>query len=57
VLEAKLDDIDKNEERPLFLGSSRSDKNGERLAVLSELEEKLLDYGKMNAIQKRSSGV
>ncbi|KAH6641970.1 hypothetical protein C7974DRAFT_384599 [Boeremia exigua] len=44
VLEAKLDNIDKHEQCPLFLGSSRSDKNDERLAVLLELEEKLLDY-------------
>jgi uncharacterized protein DUF6594 len=37
-LEKKLDKIDRDESSPLFLGSSRRDKNEERQCVLSGLE-------------------
>lgn len=45
VLEQKLDQIDQSETSPLFLGKSRVDGNGDRLAVLAEMESCLTDYG------------
>lgn len=46
-LERKLDQIDCSEKSPLFLGSSRLDKNGERQAVLLQVREDLGAYGKV----------
>lgn len=45
LLESQLDAIDKNETAALRLGSCRSDDNAERLAVLSEIDIALSDYG------------
>ncbi|EFQ34255.1 uncharacterized protein GLRG_09399, partial [Colletotrichum graminicola M1.001] len=44
VLEAKLDQLDEDEESPLFLGKSRCDKNEARRALLHEIESGLVDY-------------
>lgn len=44
-LEQRLDRIDLSETAPLFLGSSRDDRNAERAATLSELDKALEDYG------------
>ncbi|KAI9767485.1 MAG: hypothetical protein M1839_004496 [Geoglossum umbratile] len=44
-LEKKLDKIDREESSPLFLASSRRDKNEERQAVLSDLRDALKTYG------------
>ena len=44
-LETTLDQIDRDEPSPLYLGSSRRDKNQERQAVLSELRDALSVYG------------
>ena len=46
ALEGELDRIDQEEQHLLFLGRSRSDRNAERAAVLSEIETRLKDYGK-----------
>lgn len=45
LLEQRLEAIDTNERRRLFLGSSREDKNEERVAVLAEIDKALADYG------------
>jgi hypothetical protein len=45
MLEQKLDEIDDLEKCPLFLGKSRIDRNPDRIAVLSEIETSLEDYG------------
>jgi hypothetical protein len=45
LLEQQLDQIDKNEDRPLFLGSQRRDTNTERASVLSEIDAQLAAYG------------
>ncbi|KAK0725192.1 hypothetical protein B0H67DRAFT_569862 [Lasiosphaeris hirsuta] len=44
MLEKQLEDIDKSEGAPLFLGSCRADANPERIRVLSEIDAALLDY-------------
>jgi hypothetical protein len=46
VLEEKLEEIDRQERCPLFLGKSRCDGNAERLSLLSEIESQLAGYGK-----------
>ena len=46
VLEQRLNQLDEEEECPLFLGKSRSDGNDERKAVLIAIESCLADYGK-----------
>ncbi|KAG2004104.1 hypothetical protein GB937_009121, partial [Aspergillus fischeri] len=43
-LEDKLRDIDQNEQHPLFLSSSRLDRNEARKAVLAEIDAALADY-------------
>ncbi|KAE8142049.1 hypothetical protein BDV38DRAFT_295814 [Aspergillus pseudotamarii] len=43
-LEDKLRDIDQNEQHPLFLSSSRLDRNEARKAVLAEIDVALSDY-------------
>lgn len=45
-LEEDLDRIDDEEEKPLFLGNCRRDRNGNRKKALAELDEALRDYGK-----------
>jgi len=54
MLEQRLEAIDANERRRLFLGSSREDKNEERLAVLADIDKALADYG-MQAGPRRSN--
>lgn len=44
-LEARLERIDLEEPKALFLGSCRRDTNEERRAVLAELDEAMADYG------------
>lgn len=45
VLEERLEEVDRKETRPMFLGVSRCDANAERASVLSEVESQLADYG------------
>lgn len=45
ALEKRLDEIDKAEENPLFLGVSRVDGNKERQDTLFKIEEGLADFG------------
>lgn len=49
VLEHRLQQIDKDELRPLFLGSLRRDKSVDRETVLADIEIALRDYGKVVA--------
>ncbi|KAL2011080.1 hypothetical protein VTN00DRAFT_3798 [Thermoascus crustaceus] len=49
ILEKRLDAIDREENAPLFLGSSRRDRNAERQAVLSEIDPALADYDNLLA--------
>ncbi|KAI1303464.1 hypothetical protein F5Y03DRAFT_186238 [Xylaria venustula] len=44
ILEHELDEIDRKETRPLFLGESRSDTNKDRSSVLSELYPIMASY-------------
>ncbi|CZR64741.1 uncharacterized protein PAC_14640 [Phialocephala subalpina] len=44
LLEKKLDNIDRDEGSPLFLGSSRRDKNEERQSVISDIRDALGTY-------------
>ncbi|KAH7089886.1 hypothetical protein FB567DRAFT_312317 [Paraphoma chrysanthemicola] len=44
VLEQQLQEIDKQEQAPLFLGSSRDDTNAERSKTLVDLDKALTDY-------------
>lgn len=44
-LEQRLDEIDKSETSPIFLASSRRDRNEERRKVLDELKIALESYG------------
>lgn len=46
-LERKLNKIDRDEDTPLFLGSSECDQNKEREKVLAEIDEAMEDLGKM----------
>ena len=46
-LESKLHKIDRDEDRPLFLGSYQRDQNTDRAKVVSELDEALEDLGKL----------
>jgi hypothetical protein len=48
-LEERLDRIDREESSPLFLGSSRRDKNEERKSVLEDLRDALKTYGECMA--------
>lgn len=45
LLESQLDKLDQSENRPIFLASLRRDRNGERGAVMRELDAALKDYG------------
>lgn len=51
VLEEKLQVLDREEQRLLFLGSLRRDVNTERESLLSELDRALADYGSRNSLQ------
>ena len=42
----KLNEIDRTEARPIFLGSRRLDVNAERKQVLASLDAALADYGR-----------
>ncbi|KAF5656980.1 hypothetical protein FCIRC_13414 [Fusarium circinatum] len=44
-LESKLHKIDRDEDRPLFLGSCQRDQNQDRAKVVAELDEALEDLG------------
>lgn len=45
VLEERLEEVDRKEICPMFLGVGRCDGNAERASVLSEIESQLADYG------------
>ncbi|KAK8093409.1 hypothetical protein PG997_000094 [Apiospora hydei] len=44
ILESQLDELDRNEDRPLFLGMSRSDNNTARKSLLAEIDSHLAGY-------------
>jgi len=46
ALEKQLAKLDRQELRPLYLGSFQADANATRLQVLTDLDEALADYGK-----------
>jgi hypothetical protein len=45
LLEKRLEQTDNEERSQLFLGKSRSDRNADRISLLSEIEAGLVDYG------------
>lgn len=45
ILEEKLKEVDYLEAAPLYLGKNRSDRNMERISLLSEIDTALADYG------------
>lgn len=45
LLEKRLEDIDGEETRMLFLASSRLDRNEKRKEVMKEIDQSLMDYG------------
>ncbi|KAL9063345.1 MAG: hypothetical protein Q9161_009519 [Pseudevernia consocians] len=49
-LEQQLTDLDNNEINAFFLNSRRSDENTARLALLSEIEVKLKEYGRVTDV-------
>ena len=51
-LERRLDTIDRAEKSPLFLASSRMDKNDERWATIAEIREELVKYGEFNRVHE-----
>jgi hypothetical protein len=53
-LQQRLEELDKNETRPLFLASFRRDKNTEREEVLNNLDAALADYGKWRLLLSRT---
>jgi hypothetical protein len=44
-LEERLDKIDRDEARTMYLGSRRRDRNEERLSIIADLHEALKTYG------------
>jgi hypothetical protein len=46
VLEAQLDQLDREEARPFFLGTCRHDGNSNRTDLLNQIHSKLSDYGR-----------
>jgi hypothetical protein len=46
MLEEKLEELDREERCALFLGKSRCDGNQKRISLLSEIDSRMLDYGK-----------
>ncbi|KAJ5335662.1 uncharacterized protein N7506_005598 [Penicillium brevicompactum] len=57
ILEEKLEEVDYLEAAPLYLGKSRSDRNTERISLLSEIDTALADYGNANQFMERTSRV
>jgi hypothetical protein len=53
-LQQRLEDLDKNEARPLFLASFRRDRNMEREEVLNKLDAALADYGKWRLLWSKT---
>ena len=45
LLEEELNKVDREEEKELWLGNMRRDKNQQREHVFSQLDEALKDYG------------
>lgn len=45
LLEGQLDEVDAHEDKDLFLGNIRRDRNTERKELLIKLEQKLASYG------------
>lgn len=45
VLEQQLQEIDRSESKPLYLGSLRRDQNPERKRILDEIDTLLSEYG------------
>lgn len=56
VLEQQLQEIDKQEQAPLFLGSSRDDTNADRSKTLAALDKALEDYGQISLVTSREYG-
>lgn len=52
LLENQLDKVDREEESPMFLGSSRLDRNAQRKEILSQIESKLQEYGAYSQLEK-----
>lgn len=50
LLEQELSEIDKSEDRELWLGSMRRDKNGRRTDVLGQMNQELKLYGEFQSI-------
>ena len=50
LLEHKLDKLDQEESRDLYLGRSRNDKNLERVTTLAEIDSCLMDYGNYSGL-------
>ncbi|KAK2612247.1 hypothetical protein QQS21_001673 [Conoideocrella luteorostrata] len=46
MLEEKLEQVDREEPSPLYLGKSRCDQNVERASILREIDDCLADFGK-----------
>jgi hypothetical protein len=51
-LENQLDKVDREEESPMFLGSTRLDRNAQRKEILSQIESKLQEYGAYSQLEK-----
>ncbi len=49
VLEAQLEQLDRNEASPFFLGTCREDSNAGRAALLSQVHLKLTEYGTLRS--------
>jgi hypothetical protein len=45
VLETQLDQLDREETRPFFLGTCRHDRNSDRNDLLNQIHLKLFEYG------------
>jgi hypothetical protein len=52
LLENQLDKVDREEESPMFLGSTRLDRNAQRKEILSQIESKLQEYGAYSQPEK-----
>ncbi|KAJ5945436.1 hypothetical protein N7516_005604 [Penicillium verrucosum] len=50
LLEEKLEQVDRLEVAPLYLGKSRSDRNTERISLLSEIDASVADYERTSRI-------
>jgi len=51
-LEKQLEMVDQQETNPLFLASSRRDRNPERESILSNIDTALADYGRLISSRK-----